>query len=307
MRGASSLSVRPERPPHLRLHGPDPARLERQCSARRHVSAVAVDRIRGRCHAARVPDVDSMEAFLQAAAEFVIADLELQAEPSAAAAAQRSLDDTGLLLLGEVHGVRENPLLIRALMQMFGLTSLALEWPADLAPAMAAFLAGGTLADHRQLWFGDGRITAGHLAVLAERAGVGPLELTLFDGTMGADWSWSRRDEAMAACMLAGHAGRTRTLVVAGNAHTPVSRTELGVPMGAYLAQRRPGVREIHINYCSGYFYNCQPARFATISPQRHQIRLYQHDDALVLDLPAGHEAVVPQRSQPWPPAHGGP
>jgi erythromycin esterase-like protein len=131
---------------------------------------------------------------------------------------------------------------------MFGLTSLALEWPDDLAPAMAAFLAGQTLADHRQLWFGDGRITAGHLAVLAERAGAGPLELTLFDGTIGADWSWSRRDEAMATRILAGRAGRTRTLVVAGNAHTPVSRAELGVPMGAYLAQRRPGVREIHIN-----------------------------------------------------------
>ncbi len=257
-----------------------------------------MDRIRGRCHAARVPGVDSMEAFIQAAAEFVVADLELPAGPSAAAAAQRSPDDSGLLLLGEVHGVRENPLLIRALLQMFGLTSLALEWPDDLGPAMAAFLAGETLADHRQLWFGDGRITAGHLAVLAERAGAGPLELTLFDGTTGADWSWSRRDKAMATRILAGSAGRTRTLVVAGNAHTPVSRTELGVPMGAYLAQRRPGVREIHVNYCSGYFYNCQPARFATVGPQRRQIRLCQHDDALVLDLPSGHEAVVPQRPQ---------
>jgi hypothetical protein len=238
-----------------------------------------------------------MEAFFQAAAEFVVADLELQAEPSAAV--QRSLDESGLLLLGEVHGVRENPLLIRALMQMFGLTSLALEWPGDLAPAMAAFLAGEKLADRPQLWFGDGRITAGHLAVLAERASAGPLELTLFDGTIGADWNWSWRDEVMAARILTGRASRTRTLVVAGNAHTPVSHISLGVPMGACLAHRRPGVREIHINYCSGYFYNCRPARFATIGPERHQIRLYQDDDALVLDLPAGHEAVVPQRSQP--------
>jgi hypothetical protein len=116
-----------------------------------------------------------MEALLQAAAEFVVTDLELDAEPSAVAAAERSLDESGLLLLGEVHGVRENPLLIRALMQLFGLTSLALEWPDDLAPAVAAFLATGTLADHPQLWSGDGRITAGHLAVLAERAGPGRL------------------------------------------------------------------------------------------------------------------------------------
>jgi hypothetical protein len=45
--------------------------------------------------------------------------------------------------------------------------------------------------------------------------------------------------------------------------------------MSAYLAQQRPGVREIRISYCNGYFYNFQPARFATIGPQRHQIRLY--------------------------------
>ena len=51
----------------------------------------------------------SVEALVQAAAEFVAADLDLVAEPAAAAAAQRSLDDSGLLLLGEMHGARENP------------------------------------------------------------------------------------------------------------------------------------------------------------------------------------------------------
>jgi hypothetical protein len=282
---------------------------------RRIVRADRVMRVRGwwagsvgRCHAEGVRGVDSMEAFLQAVAEFAVADLELEAEPSAVSAAQRSLDDSGLLLLGEVHGVRENPLLIRALMQAFGLTSLALEWPDDLAPAMAAYLAGATLADHPDLWPGDGRVTAGHLAVLAERAAAGPFQLTLFDGTIDAGWSWSRRDEAMATRILAGAAAGLRTLAVAGNAHTPVSHTELGIPMGAYLAQRRPGVQEIRINYCSGSYYNFGPGRFADTGPQRRQIRLCQHDDALVLDLPSASEAAVPQHSQPWPPpAHDAP
>jgi hypothetical protein len=243
-----------------------------------------------------------MEAFRQAAAEFVVTDLELEAEPSAVGAARRSLDDSGLLLLGEVHGVSENPLLVRALMQVFGLTSLALEWPDGLAPAMAAFLTGGTLADHPLLWSGDGRITAGHLAVLAERAAAGPFELTLFDGTIDAGWSWSQRDEAMATRILGGRAAGAPTLAVAGNAHTPVSHTELGVAMGAYLARKRPGVREIRINYRGGHYYNFQPGRLATIGPRPGQIRLYQHDDALVLDLPSASEAVVPQRSQLDPP-----
>jgi hypothetical protein len=180
-----------------------------------------------------------MEAFLQAAAEFVVTDLELEAEPSAVAAAQRSLDESGLLLLGEVHGVRENPLLIRALMQVFGLTSLALEWPDDLAPAVAAFLATGTLADHPQLWPGDGRITAGHLAVLAERAAAGPFELTLFDGAIDAGWSWSQRDEALAARILAN--GGIGTLAVAGNAHTPGQPHRAGSPDGRLSGARTAG------------------------------------------------------------------
>jgi hypothetical protein len=72
--------------------------------------------------------------------------------------------------------------------------------------------------------------------------------------------------------------------------------------MGARLARRRPGVREIRINYGGGYYYNLRPGRFAPAGPRRRQVRLHQHEDALVLDLPSASEAIVPQRSQPWPP-----
>jgi erythromycin esterase-like protein len=173
--------------------------------------------------------VRSLDALDRAVAEFAVTDPGLLIEPPARAAVRRSLDSAGLLLLGEIHGVRENPLLIRELMQAFGLTRLALEWPEDLAPAIEAFLAGQTLPGHWFVWGGDGRITAGHLAVLAERAAAGPLELILFDGAIGAGWSWSQRDEAMARRILAASAPGARTLVVAGNAHTPTSPTGLAI------------------------------------------------------------------------------
>lgn len=286
-----------------------------------------MDGIRICWHAATVPGVDSLRALLGAAAEFGVTGLQLHAEPSAVAAAQRSLGDSGLLLLGEVHGVRENPLIIRALMQLLGLTSLALEWPADLAPVLAAFLGGQGLADHPQLWHGDGRITAGHLAVLADRAAAGPFGLTLFDRAMrleavppadaraltGADRRpgrrlrqalraddvamWSQRDAAMAACILTSGAGTTPTLVVAGNAHTPLIPGEFGMPMGACLARRRAGLREIRVRYGSGHFYNSGRRRLAAGGSRRRQTRLYQHDGALILDLPAGREAIVPRRA----------
>ena len=251
------------------------------------------------CHAGRVPCVTSLEALHQAVAEFAVTDPGLVIEPLALAEARRSLDSAGLLLLGEMHGVRENPLLIRALMQAFGLTSLALEWPEDLAPMIRAFLASGTLADHPWLWGGDGRITAGHLAVLTDRAAAGPLELILFDGAIGADWSWSQRDEAMARRILATSPPGARTLVVAGNAHTPIRAIELGVPMGAYVAEQRPGVREVQISYGGGCFYNCEPHQFARRADTRGKMRLHRHQGELVLDLPVATEAVVPQRPLP--------
>jgi hypothetical protein len=90
-----------------------------------------------------------------------------------------------------------------------GLTSLALEWPEELAPAVDDFLADGTLADHESLWTGDGRITAGHLALLAERATAGQLRLILFDGTIGADWK-PRCHSGLARCPSGGSAKRPR-------------------------------------------------------------------------------------------------
>jgi hypothetical protein len=230
--------------------------------------------------------------------EFVVEDLGLVVEPAALAAAGRSLDSCGLLLLGEMHGVRENPLVIRALMQAFGLTSLALEWPDDLTPMIRAFLAGEPLADHLSLWGGDGRITAGHLALLAERSKAGPVEVIFFDGIIGAGWSWSQRDEAMARRLLAGSPSGARTLAVAGNAHTRTSPTDLGVPLGACLARQRPGIREIRIRYGSGRFWNFRSRQFADRASAQGSVRLCEDTGELVLDLPIATEAVVPQRPQ---------
>jgi hypothetical protein len=283
-------------PPTFRFQGWLGPRHGRSGNAVRAPGAVAA--AENHDHAEHVPGVASLDALHKAVAEFVVADLGLAIEPSALAAAQRSLDESGLLLLGEMHGVRENPLLIRALMQALGLRSLALEWFDFLTPVIRAFLSSGTLTDHESLWSGDGRITAGHLTVLAERATAGPVDLILFDGVMDAGWSWSQHDEAMAARILAGAAPGARTLVVAGNAHTPTTSTVLGVPLGAHLARRRPGIREIRICYGSGRFYNLRPRRMGpSLSRRPRQVTLYEHGGELVLDLPVACEAVVPHRS----------
>src|SRR5215469_4869035 len=244
-----------------------------------------------------MPAVASVTALLQAATEFAACDLRLAVEPAALAAARRSLESSGLLLVGEIHGVRENPLLIGRLIDALEVTSLALEWHEELTPAVDTFVATGSLADHELLWTGDGRITAGHLALLAGRVAAGRLRLILFDGTIGVDWSWTQRDEAMARRLLVASPPDARTLVVAGNAHTPTSETKLGAPMGALLAAARPGVREVQVRYGGGAFYNREPRRLRRTGRRRERAPLLGlRGGELVLTLPLATEAVVPQR-----------
>jgi hypothetical protein len=88
----------------------------------------------------------------------------------------------------------------------------------------------------------------------------------------------------------------SRTLVIAGNAHTALTPTMLGVPLGARLAEWRPGVREIHIRYGKGTYYNLSPRRFNHQFSLRRTARLRAEGGSLVLDLPAPAQAWVPHR-----------
>ncbi|TMR09541.1 hypothetical protein ETD86_43095 [Nonomuraea turkmeniaca] len=200
-----------------------------------------------------MPSVDTPDSLLRAVAEFDTDDYELAVEPAALDRAERSLDESGLLLLGELHGVRENPLIILALMRLLGLTNLALEWPRELAPQLDLYLADGTGLNHPWWWFGEGTVTAGHLAVLKKIDGV---RVTLFDEVMRAG-DWSERDASMARRVLA--ANVEPALVVTGNAHTLTSPTDLGMSMGACLAAERPSLESVRIDYGTGSFYNLEP------------------------------------------------
>jgi hypothetical protein len=131
--------------------------------------------------------------------------------------------------------------------------------------------------------------------VLAKRAAAGPLQVTLFDGVMSPGWSWPQRDAVMARRLLAGslrdpHAGGGGQCPHPGWSHGP------GVPLGAWLARQRPGIREIRICYGGGRFWNPGHADFARRASPYGPVWLYQDAGELVLDLPVATEAVVPQR-----------
>ena len=132
-------------------------------------------------------------------------------------------------------------------------------------------------------WFGDGRITAGHFAVLRRiPARVVAVDEPVTSPDPGA------RDAAMAANVeRALRAAGGPVLFVAGNLHTRLRTHEHYRPAGAYLARDRPGLSALDIHYARGRFFNCGPRTFppaAAPPPRPHLV------------VPEATEAVVPRR-----------
>src|SRR5215217_9656893 len=169
----------------------------------------------------RMQGVDTIEALTSAAQAFDATPLGLQVDPDADAAVRESLQRTGMVLLREAHGMAETPVLVDELIAWFGLDGIALEWHEDLRPWLDRWIADGVLTDPvwgsdlaGEVWGGDGRLTAGHLAALRRWAQSGLL-ITLMDGTRvvyprrgeSAEElerrSWTERDAAMAGRVLA--------------------------------------------------------------------------------------------------------
>ena len=134
-----------------------------------------------------MPRVDTTQSLAEPVQAFDAAPLGLEVDPEADAV-RESLQRTGLVLMGERHGIAQTPVLVEKLISWFGLGGIALEWDANLRPWLDRWLTevswstplGKTPA--MQIWSGDGRLTAGHLAVLRRWAAAG-LVINLMDGT----------------------------------------------------------------------------------------------------------------------------
>jgi hypothetical protein len=206
----------------------------------------------------------------------VLTELPTDLEPRAEEALRAALVRTRLMLLGEVHGVAENPAVIYTLFRRFGFSALALEWPPhlDLRSPMASE---------------DGRITPRHFELLAQLEQEGLLKhLTLFDS--GWDGTWTGRDRAMASTLLAGRRQDLTTLAIAGNLHTQTRLLSHGHPMGEHVAVEVPGVPTGQIRYLRGEYYNFGVKRFRQrFWRRRKRARFQLRDGEFTFEIPVAH------------------
>jgi hypothetical protein len=208
--------------------------------------------------------------------------------------AQRSLTDSGLLMVGESHGVYETPAALYALARALGTRAIALEWShEEMQDELEWFMRHGafdfarmwsSLSETAEFFGGDGRITAGHFALLGRLKDEAWLDRVILfdrldDGTEAQDPL--RRDREMADRMLATWSGAP-ALVVAGAFH---ARLDVEGSMAHHLAQRRPGLLSMMLQYSSGHCW---------ASGQLHDVSAPMPDAPIVLRLADASPAIVP-------------
>ncbi|MBI2577878.1 MAG: hypothetical protein HYV77_03500 [Candidatus Wildermuthbacteria bacterium] len=243
--------------------------------------------------------------FVEAVEGTQILEIGTEFDESTVKILETELADTKIFLLGETHGVKENPDIIYTLFKKFGFRNLALEWEPTLKEKIERFLNGEAIDFDSIKDSPDGRITAGHFALLKKLKEEGLLEkFVCFDQGGGA--SWDKRDENMARNIIE-NLTDAPTLVVAGNLHTKVEpitfEDEEGEhhPMGEQVKRDIPNVPSGRIEYLTGEFHNYGTRKFGEKSDDAKfpLARFFKGEDGLyVFELPEAHVAVVPNPSK---------
>jgi len=243
------------------------------------------------------------QSFIEAISAIPIEEIPTEFDESTCQNLATDLEKARLLILGEMHGVKENADIIYTLFKRFGFRHLALEWEPELKEVVEKFLMSGELDFDAIKDSPDGRITAGHFALIKKLKNEGLLEhVTCFDeGSGGGDWN--KRDETMAKNILA-NLSNLPTLVVAGNLHVKIEPIafddEPGEhhPMGENVKKEISDVPTGEIEYLTGEFHNYGAKKFGELpegGKLPNKAKFYRKENGLyVFELPNAHLATVP-------------
>jgi hypothetical protein len=174
--------------------------------------------------------------------------------------------------VGEAHGVAQTPSVLYALARALDARGLALEWSYDEVGPVVERLASMGELDLDALWrlspdgdffAGDGRVTAGHFALLRRLREEGRLEqVVLLDRLESGSPPGDRRtrEHELAERLLMERRRNLRLLAVTGAGHVGREAGD-GEPMAAHVTRAVPGVATALLAYAGGrcWFHGVRP------------------------------------------------
>jgi|SRR3989338_8707964 len=177
------------------------------------------------------------------------------------------------ILLGEMHGVRENIEILKMFIewatQLEEPVVVCLEWPDQLTEEINDYLLGVGLLRWSSWEFikhKDGRVSQEHIAFLEWLKDfnlhlVKKTTVQCFDVETGG---WNERDKKMANILLKRKSERVRVIAIMGNFHAKKEKffldQEEHIPLGYYLPTA--STTTIKLDYLSGSFFNKSQKEF---------------------------------------------
>lgn len=231
-----------------------------------------------------------------------INEIETIIKPNVLEQFQHDIEEKGVFLLGETHGVAENAAIIYTLMKLGRFRSLALEWENDWYPVIEHFLKTGNLNTKDIFLPTDGRITVEHFSLLKRLDDEKMLDKLILCNTKNAE-SWNQHNRDMARVILEQRILTSPLLVVAGNLHTKTDRINLEnyldvkEPLGFYINQMIGDIPTGFINYQSGEYNNLGIKLFTEERIFDDRARFFiNENNNYIFQLPKATAAHIPRK-----------
>jgi hypothetical protein len=200
-----------------------------------------------------------------------------------------------MLVVGEPHGVRETSSALYALATALDTRAVAFEWShEEMDVPVQEFVRTGRF-DFEQLWSlpasaeffcGDGRITAGHFALLQRLRDEDRLRQAIMFDRLDTDpppADWRVRDREMAERLLGEWDASLPLLVSTGAFHARLD-VAAGETMATHLSRRLPGLQPVVLHYASGRCWSRGEHDVTDLAPQA----------GIVLGVASASPAIVP-------------
>ncbi|MEQ1561711.1 MAG: hypothetical protein ABL899_03270 [Nitrospira sp.] len=203
-----------------------------------------------------------------------------------------------VFVLGEVHGVKENPSILYTLIKKFGFRQIGIEWDKELQRAVDLFQTEGVVDFSAIMNSSDGRITAGYFNLLKRVKEEGLVDSVFFFDDKD---SWGRRDEVMAQEIIGATADNIPTIVIAGNAHAELKDIREGdgtvhPSMVKFLEDKGKSFSVGSIVYLSGKYFNNKARDFEVVDDVKGRKPNFHKNASgvYIFELPTAHLGVVP-------------